>query len=207
MRVELLAITPNAEKLIESAARTAYLSFEMQGEGTEKQLIRRLVRAGHHSVLEHACATVRISGVSRACTHQLVRHRLCSYTQQSQRYVDESRFRYVVPGSIESIPESKAIFSTVARAAQGAYAEMLSLGIPREDARYLLPNATETEIVVTANLRQWRHMIELRGSAAAQWEIRSVVIEILRILKEHAPTVFEDFAINSEGDVVTRIVP
>ena len=207
MRVELLSVTPDAEKLIESAARTAYLSFDAQTEGTETAMIRRLIRAGHYSVLEHAWATVRIAEVSRACTHQLVRHRLCSYTQQSQRYVDESGFECVVPRSIESNAEARTIYSGLMRKAGEAYKQLLGLGIRREDARFVLPNAVESEIVVTANLRQWRHMIELRGSADAQWEIRAVMVEVLRILKRHAPTVFEDLAINSAGDVVTRIAP
>ncbi len=99
MRVELLSISQNAEKLIESAGRTAYLSFKKQSRGITKRFIRMLIKSGHLSVLEHAYATFRIKGGSRAFTHQVVRHRLCSYTQQSQRYVDEHNFNYIEPDS------------------------------------------------------------------------------------------------------------
>ncbi|MCK4255441.1 FAD-dependent thymidylate synthase, partial [candidate division WOR-3 bacterium] len=102
MKVELLSITPDAEKLIEKAGRTSHLSFEKQGKDTEKKFIKMIIKLGHESVLEHAYATFRISGVSRALTHQLVRHRLCSYTQQSQRYVSESNFNYIEPESIKN---------------------------------------------------------------------------------------------------------
>jgi len=104
MKVELLFITPEPERLIEAAGRTSYLSFSKQGKDTEKAFIRALIKRGHLSVLEHACATFRFSGVSRAFTHQLVRHRLCSFTQQSQRYVDESNFNYIEPLSIKKPP-------------------------------------------------------------------------------------------------------
>lgn len=200
----MLSITPNAEKLIESAARTSYKSFNKQGEGTEKVLIRKLIKLGHLSVLEHAYATFRISGVSRALTHQLVRHRLCSYTQRSQRYVDESGFGYVEPESIKSNPEAHALFTDLMNKAKRVYSKLEKLGVRREDARFVLPNATETEIVVTANFREWRHIIELRGDPSAQWEIREMAIEILRILKKYAPTVFEDLEIDEENRAVRK---
>lgn len=111
MKVELLFITADAEKLIETAGRTAYQSFDKQGKDTEKKLIRMLIREGHYSVLEHAYATIRISRISRAFTHQLVRHILCSYTQQSQRYVDESNFNYIEPESIKNDPKDHSLFT------------------------------------------------------------------------------------------------
>ena len=109
-KLELLFITQNAEKLIETVGRTSYLSFQKQKEDSEKNFIRVLLKNKHDSVLEHAYATFRISGVSRAFTHQLVRHRLCSFIQQSQRYVDEKDFRYIEPDSIKKILKHTASF-------------------------------------------------------------------------------------------------
>jgi thymidylate synthase (FAD) len=205
MKIELLFITPNAEKLIESAGRTCYLSFGKQGEGTEKAFVKMLIKMGHLSVLEHAYATFRISGVSRAFTHQLVRHRLCSYSQQSQRYVDESNFSYVEPDSIKNNPEAHSLFEDFMDKARKTYSELQKLGVKNEDARFVLPNAVETQIVVTANLREWRHIIELRGEPGAQWEIRRAAVEILKILKKHAPTVFADFEIDEKNTVVRKV--
>jgi len=196
MKVELLFITPEPEKLIEAAGRTSYLSFSKQGKDTEKAFIRALIKRGHLSVLEHAYATFRISGVSRAFTHQLVRHRLCSFTQQSQRYVDESNFNYIEPLSIKNRPEAHAAFIDFMEKARKAYQELQKLGIKKQDARFVLPNAAESQIVVTANLREWRYIIELRSEPGAQWEIREAAIEILKILKKHAPTIFEDFELD-----------
>lgn len=205
MKVELLYITPDAEKVIERAGRTAYQSFDKEGEGSEEKFIKMLIRRGHFSVLEHAVASFRIKGVSRAMTHQLVRHRIASYTQKSQRYVDESNFSYITPPSIEKNPEAKKIFEEQMESARESYRKLKELGIPSQDARYLLPNATETEIVITANMREWRHIIELRGDPSSQWEIRNVIIEILKILKKNCPSVFYDMEIDeNEKKVVVK---
>jgi len=205
MKVKLLAITPGAETLIEKAGRTAYQSFHNQRTGSEKNFIRKVLRKGHGSVLEHALATFEISGVSRVFTHQLVRHRLCSFTMRSQRYVDERDMDYVVPDSIKGHAEAHLAFKEFMEEARKAYGRLKDLGIRKEDARFVLPNAVESQIVVTANLREWRHIIELRCSPAAQWEIRRVTMEILRLLKETAPTVFEDFEIDMEKDRIRKI--
>ena len=205
VKVELLFITPNAEKLIETAGRTSYLSFKKQGRNTEKEFIRMLIKRGHYSVLEHANATFRISGVSRAFTHQLVRHRLCSFTQQSQRRVDERSFSYVEPDSIRDNSKAHSLFTEFMEKARKIYSELQRLGIKNEDARFVLPNAVESQIVITANLRQWRHIIELRGSPSAQWEIRKVAIEILKILKNYVPTVFENFEIDEKDSIVRKM--
>lgn len=204
MKVELLSITPDAEKLIENAGRTAYLSFDKQGKDTEKKFIRMLIKNGHQSVLEHAYATFRITGVSRAFTHQLVRHRLCSYTQQSQRYVDESNFNYIEPESIKNNPKAHSIFTEFVDDAKRVYSELQSLGIENEDARFVLPNTVESQIVVTANIREWRHIVEIRGSPEAQWEIRKVAVEILRILKKYTPTAFEDLEIDEKNTIIKK---
>lgn len=192
MKVELLFITPDSERLIELAGRVAYQSFHRLKEGSEKEFVRMIRRSGHHSVLEHAYATFRISGISRACSHQLVRHRLCSFTQKSQRYVDEKDFSYVIPPSVEESEEAKKLFEEFMESARNTYVRLKELGIKNEDARYVLPNATETEIVLTANFRELRHIISLRKDKSAQWEIRKLAHEMLRLLKEHAPSVFED---------------
>lgn len=202
MKIELLSITPNAEKLIENAGRTSYLSFEKQGRGSEKEFIRMLIKSGHFSVLEHAFATFIIKEGSRAFTHQLVRHRLCSYTQQSQRYVDESRFNYIEPESIKNNKEAHFLFVNFIDKAKEIYNRLQKLDIKNEDARFVLPNAVESQIVITANFREWRHIIGLRGSPDAQWEIRKVAIEILKTLKKYAPTIFADFEINKEDEII-----
>lgn len=201
MEVKLIYITPNPEKVIEEAGRTAHESFERMTPESHKNFIRMLLRLGHESVLEHAVASFRISGVSRSFTHQLVRHRIASYTQKSQRYVNESNFDYIIPDTIANKGEALKIYDEFMQNCRLVYQNLIKLGIPKEDARFVLPNATKTEIVLTANFRELRHMIKLRGSKEAQWEIRRVFIEILKILKEHAPTVFEDFEI--EGDFIT----
>lgn len=202
LKVELLFVTPDAERLIEAIGRTSYLSFHKQGEETEKRFIRMLIKNGHLSVLEHAYATFRISGASRALTHQLVRHRLCSFIQQSQRYVDESQFNYIEPDSIQKDPEAHSLFVDFMGKAREVYSKLQSMKIKKEDARYVLPNAVESQIVVSANFREWRHIITLRGKPQSQWEIRRMAIEILRILKNYAPTIFEDFEIDQEKEVI-----
>jgi len=204
MKIELLFITPDAEKQIEVAGRTSYLSFDKQGKDTEKAFIRMLIKNGHFSVLEHAYANFRISDVSRTFTHQLVRHRLCSFTQQSQRYVDESKFNYIEPESIKNNSKAHSLFTKFMESAKRVYSELQRLGIKNEDVRFVLPNAVESQIVVTANFREWRHIIGIRGGPDAQWEIRRVAIEILRILKKYVPTVFEDFEINEENTIINR---
>jgi thymidylate synthase (FAD) len=204
-KVELLSITPNAEKLIEAAGRTSYMSFDKQGEGSEKRFIRMLIKSGHLSVLEHAYATFRISGASRAFSHQLVRHRLCSFIQQSQRYVDESSFNYIEPDSIKNNPEAHSIFIDFMDRAKEAYLKLNKLKIKKEDARYALPNAVESQIVVSANFREWRHIIDLRGKPQSQWEIRRVTIEILKILRKHAPNVFGDFEVDEKKEIIKEV--
>jgi thymidylate synthase (FAD) len=206
MKVELLFVTPQAEKLIETAGRTAYLSFERQAENTEKKFIKMLLLKGHHSVFEHAYATFKISRVSRAFTHQFVRHRLCSLTQQSQRFVSEANFAYIEPETVKKNPEAHAIFVSLMAEVKKAYLALQKLGIKNEDARFVLPNAVETQLVVTANLREWRHIIELRGGPSAQWEIRYVVLEILRLLKQYIPNVFADFIIDQTTMTVKKSI-
>ena len=204
-KVELLFVTPHAEKLIEAAGRTSYLSFPKQKENSEKAFIRMLIKNQHLSVLEHAYATFRVSGISRVLTHQLVRHRLCSFIQQSQRYVDESNFDFIEPNSVKKNPEAHSAFIDFMGKAKEVYSQLQRMKIKKEDARYVLPNAVESQIVASANFREWRHMIGLRGKAQAQWEIRRLTIEILKILRKHAPTVFEDFEIDEEKEIIKEV--
>jgi thymidylate synthase (FAD) len=205
MKVELLAITPGAERLIEEAGRTAYMSFAKRGEGSDRKFIRMLLKNRHYSVLEHASATFRISGVSRALTHQLVRHRLCSFTQQSQRYVNEKDFQFVEPEKVRENPEAHAMFLAQMESARKAYAGLQAMGVRNEDARFVLPNAVESQLVVSANLRQWRHIIELRCRAPSQWEIRQVSGEILKLLKKSVPTAFSDLELDEKGTIAVAM--
>jgi thymidylate synthase (FAD) len=191
MRITLLSITPFSERTIEQAGRTAWQSFNKEKD-TPDEFIRMLLRLGHLSVLEHASATFRIEGISRACTHQLVRHRLCSFTQKSQRYVSEADFSYTIPLTIVNNKLALSEYTACMEEIKKTYLLLRSLSIPKEDARFILPNATNSEIVVTANFRQWRHVLEERLHPTAQWEIREMASKILMLLKEHAPTVFED---------------
>ncbi|MFI4911720.1 MAG: FAD-dependent thymidylate synthase [Sedimentisphaeraceae bacterium JB056] len=192
MEIKLLAITPEADKVIEQAGRTCYMSFEKMNASSAEDFIRRIVRAGHESVLEHAYATFRIRGCSRAMTHQLVRHRLMGISQQSQRYVNEDAFDYVVP---EAMPaEHLDDYKNDMQIIQKMYEKWKDRGLKREDARFVLPNACCSEIVVSANFREWRHVIRMRTSHKAQWEIRAAAKEILRVLSENSRAVFGDLA-------------
>jgi thymidylate synthase (FAD) len=204
MEVELLTITADAERLIEAAGRTCYDTGERAGTDTAERFIRMLISRGHLSVLEHAVATFRVRGVSRALTHQLVRHRLASFSQRSQRYVGEAGFPYVTPPTVAANDEAKRVFDEAVENARVAYEKLASLGVKREDARFVLPNATATEIVMSANFREWRHVVELRGDRAAQWEIRRLAVAILKILKEKAPATFGDFEIDETDFVITK---
>lgn len=205
LRIELLSITPDAEKVIERAGRTAYHSENKIDEGSSEKFIKMLIKRGHESVLEHASASFLLSGVSRAFTHQLVRHRLASYTQRSQRYVSENNFDYIIPPSIEGNPQARELFENCMEEARRAYAELQKMGIPKQDARFVLPNAVASQIVVTANFREWRHILTLRGAPDAQWEIREVAIEILKILRNYAPSCFCDFIIDEKKRFIRKI--
>jgi thymidylate synthase (FAD) len=197
LEVELIAITPEPEEVIEQAGRTCYLSFDRIDESSSVGFIRRLIKMGHESPLEHAYATFRIRNCSRAMTHQLVRHRLMAVSQQSQRYVSEDAFAYVVP---ESMPaEFAEDFHRDMGAIQQMYRKWRERGLRKEDARFVLPNACASEIVVSADFREWRHIFKLRLSAKAQWEIRAACKVMLAILTERAPACFDDIRSAAEA--------
>ncbi len=190
LKVELVAMTPDPQSVIEQAGRTCYLSFDKMDDDSSAGFIRRLLKMGHESPLEHAYATFRISNCSRAMTHQLVRHRLMAVSQQSQRYVDEHGFTYVVPQSMPA--EFVDDYHRDMQIIQEMYHKWRDRGLLREDARFVLPNACTSEIVVSADFREWRHIIRLRTSPKAQWEIRKACQAILTILTAHAPDCFAD---------------
>jgi thymidylate synthase (FAD) len=201
VKVELLAITPKADKVIEEAGRTCYLSFDKITPKSSEKFIQMLLKSKHSSVLEHAYATFKIKGGSRSFTHQIVRHRLCSFSQQSQRYVSEKEFSFITPPAIKENKIARDIYNNFINQAKDIYQKLIDLGIKKEDARFVLPNALESEIVISANFRQFRHVFELRCAKNAQWEIRSICLEMLTILKKQAPAVFADFNIDRENKV------
>ena len=193
MKIELISITPNAERVIEEAGRTCYKSKRSEDPVKTANFIKSIVKSGHSSVLEHASATFRIKKVSRALTHQLVRHRIASYSQQSQRYVSEKQFDFVIPPSIVEMGSSFIEdYKNDMKIIQGMYNKWKDRGLKSEDARYVLPNACHTEIVMSCNFREWRSVLVLRRERHAQWEIRKMADEILEILCDKCPCVFED---------------
>mgnify|MGYP001612720709 CR=1 FL=1 len=190
LEVELVAVTPDPQKVIEQAGRTCYMSLDKMDDNSQAGFIKRLIKMGHESPLEHAYATFRIKNCSRAMTHQLVRHRLMAVSQQSQRYCDEEEFTYVVP---ESMPaELVDEFNNDMKTIQEMYRKWRDKGLKKEDARFVLPNACTSEIVVSANLREWRHILTVRTDKGAQWEIKKAAYLILDTLKKIAPACFDD---------------
>lgn len=207
--------------LVEFAGRACYQSWDKPNPRTaaNASYVRHIIDVGHFSVLEHASVSFYITGVSRSCTHELIRHRHFSYSQLSQRYVPEHDSQVVAPPGIEDDPELQEIFTAAADAGRAAYTELLSkleakfIGDQpagssavlrrkqaRQAARAVLPNATETRIVVTGNYRAWRHFIAMRASEHADVEIRRLAIECLRQLVDVAPAVFSDFEIGVLAD-------
>jgi len=199
MRVHLLQATPEPVKAVAKAARLCYSNKNIgdliatDNMPGEIQLVKKIVSLGHHSVLEHASFTFGIEGISRATSHQLVRHRIASYSQQSQRYViQKGQFPYITPPSIKDNPSLLADYEKTMQHIQQLYDRCLSAGIAPEDARYLLPNACETKIITTMNARELRHFFRLRCCFRAQWEIREVAKEMLKQVMQKAPALFQD---------------
>jgi len=199
VKVKLLAYTPNPDKL---CALAAYMTFtgkqadELMDYLTPEKIasiIATVIEAGHHSVIEHANFTFFISGISRVCSHQLVRHRLASFSQLSQRYVKvEDPDYFVYPKRIEKSEEAKKIFDDTIKNINASYKRLIEIGIPTEDARFVLPNATKTDIVVTMNARELHHFFGLRCCNRAQWEIRELANKMLEQVKEVAPIIFKN---------------
>ena len=222
MKVKIIAYTPNPEEVVASAAKLCYskvgideIQENLTEEGIEK-FVSMLSAIGHHSPLEHCTFTFAAEGISRACSHQLVRHRIASYSQQSQRYVKLDKFDYIIPPAIENNEFAKDIFLNAMEQDQKAYngivEELMNeyiassgytlASIPRseynkleklaiEDARYVFPNACETKIVFTMNVRTLMNFFTHRCCDRAQWEIRDLANEMLIQVKEIAPTLFK----------------
>ena len=197
MQVKLLRYTPVPEKTVAMSARLCYSPIgaaQLEEKITDEQaakLVRKLVEMGHFSTLEHVTFTFAIEGVSRVLTHQLVRHRIASYSQQSQRYVKEHDFETILPLSIAARPAEREKFEKLMSEIRTLYTEWAEMGIPAEDARYILPNAAETKIVVTMNVRSLYNFFSLRCCTRAQWEIRALAEKMLAEVKEVAPVLFE----------------
>jgi len=199
INVVLLQQTPDPEKTIALAAKLCYSSSgidqlrERMSVSDIGTFLEKIMSLGHESVLEHASFTFGIEGISRAASHQLVRHRVASYSQQSQRYVKhDDVFEYVVPDSIAGRPELAERFEARMRELHAEYRSLLAEGIPAEDARFLLPNAAATKIIVTMNARELLHFFRLRCCERAQWEIRKLAVEMLKLVKGVAPVVFRE---------------
>ncbi len=198
MQVQLIQHTPDPERTVAAAARLCYSSIgatrilvELSPNQAER-LLRQVIQAGHHSVLEHASFTFAIEGISRVTSHQLVRHRLASYSQQSQRYVAYDHLEYVTPPAIAADAALQARYDAAMQAAHALYIALREAGIDQEDARYVLPNATTTHMVVTMNARELRHFFTLRCCNRAQWEIRALAHAMRQAVQRVAPVLFED---------------
>ncbi len=198
LKVILLQHTPEPEKLVAAAARLCYSpksADELMENFTPDKVdsfVRKLVSLGHESPMEHVSFTFAIDGISRACSHQLVRHRIgASYSQKSQRYVKENQFDYVTPPRIAARPELAAKYDEAMAAMQSAYQELVQAGVPAEDARFVLPNAASTSFVLTMNVRSLWHFFELRCCTRAQWEIRTLANAMLTEVRKVAPLLFE----------------
>ncbi len=215
-----------AQEVAEFAGRLCYLSFGpdaglegghklIPGRTTNTEYLANILRTRHGSVLEHGVWTVLIEGVSRALTHELVRHRHFSFSQLSQRYVDESEVAFVLPPEIapdsdafelfrksceRALEDYRALLARIEEQVKDEPSATLRRKRARQTARSLLPNATETKIVVTGNARAWRHFIELRASEGADTEIRVLAIKVLRLLQQEAPNLFGDYRITRKND-------
>lgn len=204
LNVVLLRHTPDPEEVVAMAAKLCYspsgvdeLKQKIEAKD-QAAFVEKLASIGHLSPIEHVSFSFGIEGISRACSHQLVRHRVASYSQQSQRYVKEEQFDYVVPPSIKQDAALAKEFERCMDEAQANYTKVLKrleeLGFKGEagqqDARYLLPNAAETKIVVTMNARELLHFFRVRCCNRAQWEIREMAERMLAHVKKVAPTIF-----------------
>ena len=213
MKVSILAHTPNIENVIASSGRLCYSKvgvnelLQKHSKEDNERFIKMLADMGHHSPLEHVSFTFAVEGVSRALTHQLVRHRIASYSQQSQRYVNlDKTFDYIMPPSIEKNEVTTTVFENAMKDIKRYYDYLvdsleesyISNGMNKreankkaiEDARYVLPNACETKIVFTMNVRTLLHFFEKRCCSIFQWEIRNLANEMLRQCKEISPILF-----------------
>lgn len=211
MKVDLVECTPNAEALCATAMKLCHApdkdsfmdmygnisSITDEAKNEIKEYISLALRLGHESVLEHANFTFAVEGVTRSLTHQLVRHRIASYSQQSQRQVDVGEPSFVCPESftnktVMSNLKADGAFRELMEKIWKFYTEAVKSGVPLEDARFVLPNACTTKIVITMNARELRHFFKLRCSEYAQWEIRNMATEMLVLCNDVSPNIFRD---------------
>ena len=179
MKVELIQATPKAGKLIADISSICYGHEEAK---SPEKLLGNLYKLGHHSTFEHIYYTFKIEGISRTCLGQLTRHRHASYTVRSSRYCDESQTKYVYPESMENEDVRESIDTM-----QSLYDELISNGVKREDARFILPQALATDLYMSCNLRELMHINKLRTAKNAQWEIRDLVNEMTMLVVENSP--------------------
>ncbi len=214
--VNWMGESTDGERLAEFAGRLCYMSQKNPAKRDTREYLENIKKQGHGSVLEHATYSLLLEGVSRSLTHELVRHRAgFAYSQLSQRYVDESDAAFVIPPAIIGDATLLAAWKAQVESAQATYVALVDQlmtkygwvedkvhrrKMSREAARGVLPNSTETKIVVTGNARAWRTMLELRSSEAAEFEIRRMAVAVLRVLQHEAPGFFADFEIFTAGD-------
>jgi thymidylate synthase (FAD) len=214
--VNWLGESTDGERLAEFAGRLCYMSQRNPASRTTRDYLENIKKQGHGSVLEHANYSLLLEGISRSLTHELVRHRAgFAFSQLSQRYVDESEASFVVPPAIIGDEALRTAWQTQIESAQASYVALVDQlmeryawvadkvhrrKMAREAARGVLPNSTETKIVVTANARAWRTMLELRTGEGAELEIRRCAVAILRTLQDEAPAFFSDFEIYTAAD-------
>jgi len=197
MKIQLVSYTHNPELTCIAAGKVCYSpdGFEeiqkRVARGDHGAFLENIIKMGHLSVIEHASFCFMLEGISRACSHQLVRHRLASYSQKSQRYVNENQFEYIIPPAIAADPELAGAYTRFMEQTQEFYAMLLRHDIPQEDARFVLPNAAETKIFVSMNGRELLHFFEKRLCQRAQWEIREAAEQMLALVKEVAPHMFK----------------
>jgi thymidylate synthase (FAD) len=197
MNVKLIGFTPNPEKMPAMAAKLTHSKtkpedLDKSSDKELKSILEYVLDAGHTSVIEHTCFTFAVSDVSRSLTHQLVRHRIASYAQQSQRYVDFKEPNYVTPPKIAKNKQMKKAYEKIMKNIWEEYNKLLDMDIPPEDARFVLPNAACTNIIVTMNARSLMNFFELRCCRHAQWEIRQCANKMLAEVKKVAPTIFKN---------------
>ena len=185
---------------IEAAGRTCYKSENKITPDSAKKFVASIIKNGHESVIEHEKISVRII-CDRGVTHEIVRHRIASYSQESTRYCNYSddkfgnELTFILPSFWEKEPERLSIWVNATQSAEKSYLELISFGASPQEARSVLPNSLKTEIVVTMNLREWRHFLKLRTGKAAHPQIREVAIPILLYFKEKIPVVFDDITL------------
>jgi thymidylate synthase (FAD) len=196
MNVKLIGFTPNPEKIPAMAAKLTHSIIKPEDlESTSNKelnsILKHVMKLGHTSIIEHSIFTFAISNVSRSLTHQLVRHRIASYAQQSQRYVNLKKPNYVTPPKIAKNKKMKEAYDKTMQGIWRQYNKLIEIGIPSEDSRYILPNAACTNIIVTMNARSLLNFFELRCCQHAQWEIRQLANKMLIEVKKVAGTIFE----------------